>query len=157
MPEDDDITVVVQPTPIQVTVEPQNIEVTIAGTQGPQGPPGPSGSGGGQASAGETISGHTLVVMINGLLYEADPTNAAHGPLVVGVASQSGTTGALINFTQVGVVTGGSFVQGQRYFAGLNGVLSTSPQAPGAVWMKSIGLAEDSTDLIVNMGPTINL
>jgi hypothetical protein len=130
-------------------------EITVV-TVGYQGPPG-TGTGGGSETAGTSISADTAVVLIGGLLYPANPTNLAHAGKVIGVASQSGLVGATINYQFAGEVAGGSWTQDSFYFVGLNGVLSTTPNASGAVWSQLIGYAKSSSVLVVNTGQPVAL
>jgi hypothetical protein len=120
---------------------------------------GGGGSGGSLSTgtAGVNISGDMLLVLVNGFLYPADPTNVAHGPLVVGVSIGAGLANSTITYATSGDVAGGSWTQGSRYYAGANGILSTTPQAPGATWQKSVGIAKSASVLTLNMGPTILL
>lgn len=144
-------TVVREPSTSIVTAT-REVLTVAAGVQGPQGPPGIAGSLSASV-CGENISAYQVVVLISGLLYRADSSNLSHPSFVVGVATQSGTTGGTITYIQNGEVSGGSFIAGQRYFAGTSGALTTT--APTTGWLKSIGVAESSSDLIVEMGPTI--
>lgn len=107
------------------------------------------------ANAGESISAQTACALVNGLLYEADPTNPTHALCPIVISTQSGLTGAAIEYQTTGEVTGGSFVQGSRYHVGLNGGLRTTARAIGATWFKYIGVAKDTSTLTLDFGPSV--
>lgn len=108
-------------------------------------------------TAGETISGHMLLVSIDGLAYLADPTDLTHADAIIGVSKTAAGSGSAIEYIPFGDVAAGSFTQNQTYFAGLNGTLSTSPIAVGAAWMAKVGYAKSSTVLNVQIDPSIIL
>lgn len=135
-------------------------EVGPQGPQGIQGPPGPSGGGEFQALkivAGENISGHKALVSIGGLAYHADPTNIDHLNAVIGVANSSVTAGDEVQYLVFGGTSAASFIADSTYYVGADGMLSTDPAAPGAVWIQKIGRAKNSTTLLVELGPAIKL
>lgn len=132
------------------TASPPQIEV-LTFAQGPSGPVGPQGAGGsseGLALAGVDIGVYTVVVLIDGFLYPADPTEEDHAGYVVGIAKQSVIAGAILRYQMLGEVQGGSFTTGARYFVGLNGQPSMVEKAVGAKWRMSIGVGKSSDTLI---------
>jgi hypothetical protein len=136
-----------------VTVIPGPIQVVSVGAQGPQGPPGPEGPAGSGATitaiCGTSITAGIAVCLVNGLLYPADPTNVDVNSLYVGVSTESGSESDTITVAQLGSVTTSGLTEGDRYFVGLDGVLSTTPVAMGAEWMRYIGTAQSTTVLIL--------
>lgn len=138
-----------------ITVAGSNIRVVTIGTQGPPGVG--QGASGGTAIAGEVISADKVVILSGGKLYHADPTNIAHAGKVVGIASQSGAMGAPIMYQQAGEVPGGSYTQDSFYFLGLNGALSTTQNASGAVFSQLIGYAKTTSVFVVQMGQPVGL
>lgn len=125
------------------------------------GPIGPPGVPGGEftVTAGASIMAFQCVVCIGGLLYPADPTNAAHITQVVGVATTSATIGNPVNARVMGQVVGfpSNLTPGAQYSVGLSGILSTSPTAVGAVWRKVMGVALSSTTLLLCAEDTIEI
>lgn len=150
---------VVSPNNVVVSTSPSQVQLITQGVQGPAGPQGPAGTGAITSfTAGANISGDTAVVLIGGLLYEADPTNLSHAQAVVGVATQGGVTGATIQVATNGnIVSGGAWSVNQIYWIGLNGVLTNSPNISGAVWLKQVGIAQTSSQLLVEMQSTVIL
>ena len=133
-----------------VVVIPSNPEVITLGVQGPPGVQGLPGTGSViSATCGADIALGIAVVLIAGLLYPADPTNAAHAPYYVGVSTEAGSTTDVITVAQLGDLTTSGLTIGNRLFVGLLGVLSTTPVASGAAWMRYIGTAQSSTSLIL--------
>jgi hypothetical protein len=136
-----------------VTVIPGPVRVVSVGAQGPTGPQGPAGPAGSGSTisviCGVSISAGIAVCLINGFIYPADPTNAAVNGLYVGVSTESGSESSTISVAQLGVVTTTGLVEGSRYFVGLNGILSTTPVAEAAEWMRYVGTAQSSTELVL--------
>ena len=126
------------------------------GLPGPPGPPGVGSTGSGTVGA-SNISSDMAIVLVSGLLVPADPTNIVHAGLPIYIATQAGTSGATITYAAAGDLAGGAWVVGTRYYAGLNGFLSTTARAVGAVWAKSIGVGKTSGIIAVQMGPTIRI
>lgn len=132
------------------TVLPGPIQVVSVGAQGPTGPQGPAGSGSTiDGLCGVDIAAGIAVTLVNGLLYPADPTNASVNGLYVGVSTEAGSVDDTITISQLGALTTAGLTQGDRYFVGLNGVLSVTPIASGATWMRYIGTAQSSTELVL--------
>ena len=134
---DNTITVVVPAPPEVITI-------------GIQGPPGPSGGGAIISGVcGVAIAAGIACILQNGSLYPADPTNVTIVGLYVGISTEAGLSGDTIQIAQLGHVVTSGLTQGDRYFVGLLGVLSTTPVASGAAWMRYIGTAQSSTSLIL--------
>jgi hypothetical protein len=149
---------------ISIPASSQAAVITLPGpfqvvTIGTQGPPGPPGTGNFlQAIAGANIAIFTAVVMVNGLLLPADPTNVVHSPLFVGITITSALTGHSIKYATSGELDGMLGLNpGQRYYVGLNGSLSLSYSAPGATWKKFLGQAKTTTSFILLPGTSVLL
>lgn len=133
-----------------VTVIPGPVQVVSVGAQGPSGPPGPAGSGSTiDGICGADIAAGIACVLVDGLLYPADPTNSIQANLYVGISTESGLTTATITIAQLGSLTTTGLTLGSRYFVGLSGALSTSPIASGAEWFRYVGTAQSSTELVL--------
>lgn len=147
----------VQETVYYASVQENNQQVIVSyGSPGPQGPAGPPGSGASSTIvAGETIPGHRVIVILNNLAYLADPTNTAHALATVGVVRDAATVGNSATYYLSGDLTGGAFSANTDYFVGLGGILTSTPRASGASWMKRIGTAISSTTLVIEMDPTV--
>lgn len=119
---------------------------------------GPAGRGStAVANAGGPIARNHLLVIINGLLYHADPLDANHAMYIIGLSLVGGIAGTPIEFATAGEVkdTLGTWIQGSVYHAGVAGALSTSALVVGARWRRRIAVAESSDQLILSFGPTI--
>lgn len=134
-------------------------QIITIGTQGPPGPPGPAGSGGTfSAIAGETITINTVVVLLSGLLYIADPSNSSHAGAVVGIAITSGDVDNSITVMQSGTISGLSDLSVDNiYYVGLDGSLSTDMVAAGATWFQGLGRPISTTALVLSLGPNVLL
>lgn len=148
------ITVVQQPRS-NIVVLPGPTSVLSLGTQGPPGPPGTGSSISGVCGA--NITKGIIVVLVDGLLYPADPTDSTVAGLYIGVATESGMTGQTITVAQLGMITLSGLTAGDRYFVGLLGNLSTNPIASGATWMRYIGTAQSNSSLILVSSVSVNL
>lgn len=161
------VTIAAQPVTISeivhsVVVEESSNEISIThGSPGAAGAEGPQGADGAGASAtvvaGEAISGHRVVVILGNQAYLADPTNLAHASSTIGVVRDAISVGNTGSYYLIGEINGGSFTSDTDLFVGLNGTLSTTPIAVGAVWMKRMGTAKSSSVLVIGMDPTILL
>ena len=148
--------VIRQTNPIATTVIRQTNPIAASVVN--VGVPGTPGLAGGSYSGipGAVISADTLIVLIDGLLYPADVTNASHANYPMFVATQSGNIGVSIIYRDSGEVLGGSWVSGTRYYAGA-GTLSTSPIYSGATWGRIVGVAKSGTVLTIQLGPVVKL
>ncbi len=136
-----------------IIVEDDDTAVIEVATQGPPG----TGQITGLTSA--PVNAFTAVALINGLLVPADPTNLAHIGRVVGVATQStAIVGGEVSYSELGPISGGVFTPGARHYLGLNGQITTTPKAPGALWAQVLGNGmSGTTDFNINMEQPIIL
>lgn len=131
-----------------------SVTVSQVGTQGPPGPPGTGGYS--EVVAGEDISAYQVIVIgSDGLAYIADPTDINDFALTLGVAIQSASASGTLQYVSTGTISGGSWVEGERYFVGLNGSLSTTPRAIGAQWLQFIGVGKTSNSFNITMGQPV--
>lgn len=150
--EVDEVTLIIEDNDIVLEeVEDDVVVIEASGDQGPAGAPGTNYL---SLIAGENIDGYQVVVLIGGLLYKADPTNASHAPYVVGLSTNSALAGSVVIVAQAGLVSGGSFTIGQLYYAGENGAISTSYRGAGFAWGKPIGVGEDTDSIVISLGIT---
>ncbi len=155
-PETNQVTV--QESSNQVIISPSSTQSVVVNSQGIQGPPGPPGTGGySEGVASESISVYQILSSIGSSLSVADPTDMSHIGKVIGIAIQSVSGGATVRYVQTGTISGGSWIAGSRYYLGLDGSLSTTPQAVGRVFQQFIGIATSMDTLVVNMSPPIIL
>lgn len=131
------------------------------GDTGAQGPQGVAGSGSGDVflNAAASISGHVVVVTnANGDVAVADPTIAAHGFSVLGIARGAATSGAQATVATAGTMehSGWTWTPNAPVFLGANGSLVQTPYS-GAVFLKVMGLALSATRISVNLQPTLYL
>jgi hypothetical protein len=146
---------VLQPPDTSVIISPGPMQILDVGTQGPA---GPAGSGSEiTGTCGITIAAGKACVLVDGLLYPADPTDVSQAGLYVGVSLTGGTMGQTITVAQLGVATTSGLIAGDRYFVGPSGALSTNPIAVNATWMRYIGTAQSSSTLILVSSVSVTL
>ena len=129
------------------------------GQEGPPGPEGPAGPGAGfVGTAGANLSGGIAAVEISGLIYPADPTDITHASRVVGITTGAASSGNPVNIAQAGELDGESYASANAaMYIGLNGILSPTQEAPGAVWFMRVGTTKTTTSLIIVLQPPIQL
>lgn len=145
---------------VTVTENTQQVSVEYGspGAEGTPGPPGVDGVGiSATVTAGETIPGHRAIAIVGNQAFLADPTNLTHGLSTIGIVRDAISVGGMGTYYLIGEINGGSFTADTDLFIGVNGTLSDSPIALGAVWMKRVGTAKNSSVLVIEMDPTILL
>lgn len=140
---------------VAATIVPVSNVVINAGQQGLQGIQGEPGPSGGSLTAVTSVNlltlGNLVVVQSDGTLALADPTNASHARLLMGLNTTTGRLGTSVDYLPEGEAVGLSgFTTGSLYFAGLSGVLSTIPEAAGAAWLRAIGNANSATSFVID-------
>lgn len=154
----DNVTYIIKSQPVINVVRSQEIRnvlkseqvqghVSTIGIQGPQGEPGIGQTADG--ICGAAISKFMLLVLLGGELFPAEPLNLSHAGYVVGVAAEDGIIGEEIQYVTGGELQGGTWITGQRYFAGSAGLLSTAPLVPLAKWRCYVGISESAISVIV--------
>lgn len=126
---------------VKVVVSKARVRV-VTGLRGPSGPAGPAGSPDIALTAGETLSGHRVVVAgLGGVLY-AQPSNVAHADAVVGITTGAAISGASVMVRGSGDMTepSWSWTAGQPLFVIANGQLSHTPPISGWVQMFAVAL-----------------
>jgi hypothetical protein len=131
----------------------ETVEVGLQGPPGPPGLPGPPGGAALTAPAGETLSGHRVVRLVEGMAFYCDAATLAHAGTAIGL-----TTGAALASTPATIQTLGnltepawSFVEGPVY-VGLHGFPT---QSLDGVFLQQIGVAVSATTL--NINPQISI
>ena len=153
------VTTLQQPPVIKTELAaPPVIKTVLEVGQGPAGPPGIPGVGGSafQLIASVPLSSY-MVIAVNGIgqaIY-ADPTNASHGILQIGISLNSVIAGDLITIARNELLThlGWNFNVGP-IFIGLGGQLVQTLH-PSSVFVKAIGWALSPTQILVNPQPSI--
>jgi len=142
---------------VAVTLIPLTNVTISAGSQGLPGPPGPSGPPAAAltAPAGVDITnvGTVVVLTTDGTLIPADPTNAAHAVLLLGMNLSTGSTDETIQYITVGEIAGMTDLSvGELYFVGLAGsvVLQSDLPVIGATWTRALGNPQSSTSFILD-------
>lgn len=131
---------------VTVVVAQDETQVVGSGAAGPQGPPGPPGPGGITetiVTAAEPISAGRIVTLEPDGAHYFNPDLAGYGK-AVGMSKHAAAAGADLAITTIGPVdlVGAGFPPGQRYWAGANGTLLTTPPVTGIV--VPIGYAPDA-------------
>jgi len=141
---------------VQNTYSTPTVTVSQVGVQGPPGPPGTGGYS--TVVAGEDISVYQVIAIgSDGLAYIADPTNVDDLGQVLGVAIQSASASGTLQYVSTGTILGGSWSEGEKYFVGLNGSLSTTPRAVGAQWLQFIGVGKTSNSFNIALGQPVRI
>lgn len=147
----DPVAVVVQEATSVVVTEDKQTEVIVAGVQGPPGPRGEIGPAGGSAftaPAGETLSGHRVVQLIDGQAYYCDADNPDHAGTAIGL-----TTGAALIGDEATIQTLGNLIEPSwswtpgPVYLGSQGQLT---QTPAGMFLQQIGVALSTTSININ-------
>jgi hypothetical protein len=129
---------------IAETVENITIEINEAGTQGAQGEAGNIS----RVICGGSISSGNVIYLSGGLAYRFDPTNGAIQNMVYGIAKQAGNPSDEIEVYTFGIVevAGWGLAIDTKYYAGLNGTLTTNPNT---LLIEYIGVSVTSDKLLI--------
>ena len=102
--------------------------------------------------AGETISGHSVCVLIAGAAFKADNTNPAHSGLVVGMAVNGANAGGEVLITTAGLVAEPSWnlTPDALLFVGPSGAMVQGSPPDGA-FCQCIGFALTPTSLFLQL------
>lgn len=128
-------------------------------TQGPQGVPGSIGDLTITKTAGETLSGHRIVVQsfADGKLYYADNTNLDHVHSVLGITTGAANAGADCQVRTYGSITEPtwSWTDNRPVFLSANGHLTQSKPTTG--FLLRIGFPRSATTLFVDIEEPVKL
>lgn len=135
------------------------IEVSVQGPIGPQGPAGAPGGALLTGTAGAALSGHMAVAYDSaGLLVYASADDPEHAFTFAGITTGAAVSGAAATVQRNDVIehAGWTWAAGDPIFLGLGGALVQSP-APGAVFLKPLGLALTATRVMLAIQPAMFL
>lgn len=132
-----------------VTAIQSNTPVTIGG-QGVQGPPGETEGAVFNGTAGETIFGARAVRVVDDIILRPALAQAAHATQVLGIALQSGNSGATIQVRTGGLMSESfwNWAPGLIY-CGDDGVLTQTPPATG--WVLPIARVKNPTTIEIDV------
>lgn len=103
----------------------------------------------------ENIPSTCVVSMGNNLLYRSNPTDLPS--CIIGMTQNAYASGTLANVITEGIVIGlGGLIVNSTYFLGSNGSLTLNMPNSGQ-WMKAIGIAQNSTDLLLKHSVAIKI
>ena len=111
-----------------------------------------------QYTAGETLSGHVVVVLNDsGEVVKADNTNADHLYRIAGITTQAISSGAVGYVQTYGQLTEPtwSWTMGLPVYMSTTGGLTQTPPSTG--FLLKIGTPEDATTLFIRIGEPIQL
>jgi len=110
-----------------------------------------------QLPASVTISANTAVAVVNGQLVPAQSGVAAQLGNVVGISSNGGQTGTLIDVQQSGEMSLSSWnwVLGQPVYVGPNGPLTQTPPSSG--FLQVVGVPLSATSISIGLQPPISI
>ncbi len=100
--------------------------------------------------AGENISSHTPVVLINNLLYKCDITNSSHQFSYIGFTKTSVTSGASVEVVTEGVISlsGWGLTTDSYYQLNINSTISLTEPTLG-LFKQVVGYSQNSNDLLL--------
>ena len=107
-------------------------------------------------TAGEILNGGRAVfVAADGKLYMADNTVLAEVKATVGISQGAALLGAAASYISGGVINepGWAFTPGDRIYFDNLGILVNAPPATGH--LRSVGVADSATSILVNVGEVI--
>ena len=140
-----------------VTHEPAaEVQLVLAGDQGPPGPPGPAGGAAVQRLAGSELSALRAVYELDGYVYPLDYRDSAHIDLLLGVTLTAADAGQPVNVQRLGAVDDGGWSwQPGRVWLGATGSLTQTPPTDG--YDVLIGAAVASGRLLLNLQDPLEL
>jgi len=142
-----------QSSPVDVTQRPTTVHTGNA--MGVQGPPGETEGATKNLVAGETIFGHRVVRVNGSAIYHPNISIDTHADQVVGIATQSGSTGNLVSVRTKGTLTEPSWTWAPGFvWCGSSGALTQSPSATG--WLMVVGRVLSPTSIDVDIEPAIH-
>lgn len=137
------------------TVADRRPTIATGNAMGVQGPPGETEGATKNLTAGETIFGHRVVRVNGSAVYHPNIAIDAHADQVVGIATQSGSTGNLVSVRTKGTLTEPSWTWSPGFvWCGSNGVLTQSPSATG--WLMVVGRVLSPMSIDVDVEPAIH-
>ena len=105
-------------------------------------------------AAGETLSGHRVVIVSGGLAYHADSTDPADASRVVGITTGAATAGAPAMIQTFGEMTEPSWnwSDGAIFFDALGRLTQTPPETG---FLQIVASAVSSTTIFISLQPPI--
>lgn len=151
------VATIASPTPTVTTVErtSPDVDLILAGQQGPRGPQGPAGPAGAAVMdrlANATLGGHRIVRSVGmDLVDYASAGDPSHGDDTLGITLQAANIGGPIQVQRGGAVTfnGWAWTPGEPVFLGASGQLTQAPAETGFVQV--IGHAESPTTVFLDI------
>lgn len=158
--EDDAQTIVAENEPEQINsvdirtvvlLQNETVVVSVA-EAGPQGAPGSSGTSDITETAGQSLSAGRLVTATPAGAFYYDPTDLTQYGKLIGLTKAAATISDAVTIATIGEVllVGIGFTPGNRFWAGPNGTLLTSPPTSGLV--VPVGYAVDSDTINLQLG-----
>lgn len=100
-------------------------------------------------------------VFINGVGQAAAPdlTVIADGQAIIGVAVSTGSVGSNIYVQSFGIVSNSAWTwtDGEPIWCGASGVLTQTVPTGAGNWVRKIGIAVSSTDMMIQIGEVVEL
>lgn len=140
-----------------VTHEPAaEVQLVLAGEQGPPGPPGPAGGASVQRLAGSELSALRAVYELNGQVFALDYRDTEHIDLLLGVTLTAADQGHPVNVQRLGAIDDDDWSwQPGRVWLGADGALTQNPPTDGFDVL--IGAAVASGRLLLNLQDPLEL
>jgi hypothetical protein len=109
-----------------------------------------------EAVAGQNLSGHRAVAIVNNLAVYGSNTNPAQLGCIRGITIGATVTGETATIQVYGPMVEPSFdwIPGPIFVA-VNGALTQSP--PGTGWLQQIAVADSATRIFIDIQPPITL
>lgn len=144
------------PSVIETLTQPDALIVTEF-ARGPQGIPGPPGNTTLYYEAGETLSGHRVVILEDDKLYYADCSVPSHAKRVLGITTGAAMAGAIANVKISGELTepSWSWDLSAAVWLSTTGLLSQAPPVSG--FSLFVGFPVTATKLFIDIREPIIL
>lgn len=151
---DNESTIVLTETDVQVVSVDGEVLVVSVGEQGPPGPPGQSGAVTASYIAATAVGGHRMVLITTGGVTYASNDTLAHLGRVIGMTTAAANVGDPVPVQAIGELTEPSWNwdTGKPVYLGMNGLLTQAqPVAGAALFSQIVGFPVSTTTLYVTL------
>ena len=103
-------------------------------------------------TAGQTLFKNNVGALVNGFIYNYDPTNTLHHGKVIGFIKDDHVFGDSVIIIRDGYIDMPSLVLGDIYYADVNGSITNI--IPVTEPIVKVGIAKNNTELIIQFSDT---
>jgi hypothetical protein len=101
-------------------------------------------------TAGETLNGQKLLMISNGQAYLFDPSDESNADRVLGFSTHAADQGDQVTIQRTGPLSSMVLTPNATYYAGPSG--SITPIVPASGLVLRVGMAKDSSTLLIDIG-----